>query len=342
MILNASILNGALELLPQSIASMAIIPLQMKLVYRIGQAHGYESDKTQIRDLLATLGVGTDRPVPRADRAQAASGGCSARWPAASPFAGAWRDRVRCSRSRRPMPSARWRAATTPAAVSMSTELLQAHLQRAAVEGKTLQAQYLPQIEQQARSLDPVAYRAAGAEQLAGRPLVRSRSCTPEADLARRFGGVARLYGDDRRCTPARGPMSPSSASAASAAGRPRRSPAVRSAVITLIDMDHIAESNTNRQIHALGDAYGQAKVDAMAKRIADINPSCEIRPIDEFVTRRERGAADRRLRHRARLHRPGERQGGADRAGARRQHPGRHLRCCGRSASIRCEFRQR
>ena len=55
--------------------------------------------------------------------------------------------------------------------------------------------------------------------------------------------------------------------------------------VITLIDMDHIAESNTNRQIHALGDAYGQAKVDAMAKRIADINPSCDIRPIDEFIT---------------------------------------------------------
>ena len=58
MILNASILNGALELLPQSLASMAIIPLQMKLVYKIGKAHGFELDRGAITDLLATLGVG--------------------------------------------------------------------------------------------------------------------------------------------------------------------------------------------------------------------------------------------------------------------------------------------
>ena len=57
-ILNASILNGALELLPQSMASLAIIPLQMKLVYRIGQAHGFELDRGHIKDLLATIGVG--------------------------------------------------------------------------------------------------------------------------------------------------------------------------------------------------------------------------------------------------------------------------------------------
>jgi tRNA A37 threonylcarbamoyladenosine dehydratase len=53
---------------------------------------------------------------------------------------------------------------------------------------------------------------------------------------------------------------------------------------ITLIDLDHIAESNTNRQIHALGDTYGRAKVDAMAARIAAINPACDVRPIDEFI----------------------------------------------------------
>ena len=58
MILNYAILNGALELLPQSIASMAIIPLQMKMVYRVGKAHGYELDRGHIKDLLATLGVG--------------------------------------------------------------------------------------------------------------------------------------------------------------------------------------------------------------------------------------------------------------------------------------------
>ena len=57
-ILNYAILNGALELLPQSWASMAVIPLQMKMVYRIGKAHGYELDQGHIRELLATLGVG--------------------------------------------------------------------------------------------------------------------------------------------------------------------------------------------------------------------------------------------------------------------------------------------
>jgi len=57
-ILNYAILNGALELLPQSWASMAIIPLQIKMVYGIGKAHGYELDQGHIRELLATLGVG--------------------------------------------------------------------------------------------------------------------------------------------------------------------------------------------------------------------------------------------------------------------------------------------
>ena len=58
MTLNAAILNGALELLPQSMASMAIIPLQVRLVYRIGQAHGQDLDRGHIKDFLATIGVG--------------------------------------------------------------------------------------------------------------------------------------------------------------------------------------------------------------------------------------------------------------------------------------------
>lgn len=57
-ILNAAILNGALELLPETLSTMAIIPLQMKLVYRIGKAHGYELDSGHVKDFLATAGVG--------------------------------------------------------------------------------------------------------------------------------------------------------------------------------------------------------------------------------------------------------------------------------------------
>ncbi|MCD8503479.1 MAG: DUF533 domain-containing protein [Burkholderiaceae bacterium] len=57
-ILNYAILNGALELLPQSWASVAIIPMQIKMVYRIGKAHGHELDQGHIREFLATVGVG--------------------------------------------------------------------------------------------------------------------------------------------------------------------------------------------------------------------------------------------------------------------------------------------
>ncbi len=58
MVLNYSILNGALELLPQSLASMAILPMQMKMVFRIGKTYGYELDRGHIKDFAATLGVG--------------------------------------------------------------------------------------------------------------------------------------------------------------------------------------------------------------------------------------------------------------------------------------------
>ena len=54
---------------------------------------------------------------------------------------------------------------------------------------------------------------------------------------------------------------------------------------LTLIDMDHIAESNINRQIHALESTLGQAKVLAMKDRIAQINPECLVHVVDDFVT---------------------------------------------------------
>ena len=62
-ILNHSILNGALELLPESVATMAIIPLQMKMVHGIGKRYGYSLDRGHIREFLATLGVGLTSQV---------------------------------------------------------------------------------------------------------------------------------------------------------------------------------------------------------------------------------------------------------------------------------------
>jgi tRNA A37 threonylcarbamoyladenosine dehydratase len=60
-----------------------------------------------------------------------------------------------------------------------------------------------------------------------------------------------------------------------------------RSAIgrITMIDLDNVAESNVNRQIHALSDTLGKAKVTALAERIAQINPFCEVTEIEDFIS---------------------------------------------------------
>lgn len=106
---------------------------------------------------------------------------------------------------------------------------------------------------------------------------------TEKIDFERRFGGVGRLYGDAalRRfmeahvCVIGIGGVGSWAAEALA-----------RSAIgkLTLIDLDHIAESNTNRQIHALGDEYGKAKVQAMRERILAINPLCQVTAVEEFV----------------------------------------------------------
>ena len=105
----------------------------------------------------------------------------------------------------------------------------------------------------------------------------------PEDD-ARRFGGLERLYG----VTPAQrlrqahvvvvgiGGVGSWSAEALARSGIAR---------LTLIDMDHIAESNVNRQIHALTSTFGQAKIEAMRERIAQIHPGCRVDLIDDFVS---------------------------------------------------------
>ncbi|RYF83986.1 MAG: tRNA threonylcarbamoyladenosine dehydratase [Comamonadaceae bacterium] len=102
-------------------------------------------------------------------------------------------------------------------------------------------------------------------------------------DPARRFGGLDRLYGvpGAARIRAAHvlvvgiGGVGSWTAEALARSG-------VRA--LTLIDLDHIAESNINRQIHALDTTVGQAKVEAMRERIAHIHPQCQVQAIDEFV----------------------------------------------------------
>lgn len=63
LILNAAILNGALEIMPHTMATMAIVPLQMRMVYRIGKTYGFELDRGHITDFLATVGIGLTSQV---------------------------------------------------------------------------------------------------------------------------------------------------------------------------------------------------------------------------------------------------------------------------------------
>jgi tRNA A37 threonylcarbamoyladenosine dehydratase len=104
-----------------------------------------------------------------------------------------------------------------------------------------------------------------------------------QPDLHRRFAGLERLYG-------VRGAASIRAAHVAvvgiGGVGSWAAEALARSGVgrLTLIDLDHISESNINRQIHALDSTVGQAKVLAMQQRIAQINPECIALGIEEFV----------------------------------------------------------
>ncbi len=108
--------------------------------------------------------------------------------------------------------------------------------------------------------------------------------CLNNIDFDRRFGGIARLYGVvalarfrcARICVVGVGGVGSwvVEALARSAIGH-----------ITLIDLDSIAESNINRQIHALSDTLGMAKVGALKARIVQINPYCEVTEIEDFIT---------------------------------------------------------
>lgn len=105
-----------------------------------------------------------------------------------------------------------------------------------------------------------------------------------DVDLQRRFGGLERLYGV---AGAARIQRSHVVVVGIGGVGSWAAEALARSGVgrITLIDFDHVAESNINRQIHALTSTVGQAKVSAMQERIGLINPHCKVWCIDDFVT---------------------------------------------------------
>jgi tRNA A37 threonylcarbamoyladenosine dehydratase len=113
-----------------------------------------------------------------------------------------------------------------------------------------------------------------------------SSATIPESDIDfdRRFGGVARLYGQEALTT-FRGAHV--CVVGVGGVGSWAVEALARSAIglITMIDLDNLAESNVNRQIHALSNTLGQAKVSALHDRIKQINPYCQVTEIEDFLT---------------------------------------------------------
>lgn len=103
------------------------------------------------------------------------------------------------------------------------------------------------------------------------------------SSFERRFGGIARLYGNDSLahfaqahvCVVGLGGVGSWAVEALARSGV---------GALTLIDLDNVAESNVNRQLHAVTPHFGKAKVIAMTERIAEIHADCVVHSIEDFV----------------------------------------------------------
>lgn len=102
-------------------------------------------------------------------------------------------------------------------------------------------------------------------------------------DFKRRFGGIARLYGNAalelfgtaQVCVIGVGGVGSWAVEALARSGI---------GALTLVDLDQVSESNINRQLPALGSTLGRAKVTVLAERVLDINPSCRVSVIEDFI----------------------------------------------------------
>ena len=104
-----------------------------------------------------------------------------------------------------------------------------------------------------------------------------------EVDFERRFGGIARLYG---QAALERFRGAHVAVIGVGGVGSWIVEALARSAIghLTLIDLDNVAESNVNRQIQALSGTIGQAKIAALAERIGQINPFCRVNLVEDFI----------------------------------------------------------
>jgi uncharacterized protein (DUF697 family)/tellurite resistance protein len=153
-ILKYAILNGALELLPQGLATMAIVPLQMKMVYGVGKAYGFSLDKGHIKELIATVGVGMTSQVVEGFARDLLGG-------LAKKFLGKTAGKIVKTATGAAMSFATTYALGQVAKQyyaggrKLSSVDMRALFGREVERAKGLYAQHKPQIEQSARTLDP-------------------------------------------------------------------------------------------------------------------------------------------------------------------------------------------
>ena len=105
-----------------------------------------------------------------------------------------------------------------------------------------------------------------------------------DTNQIRRFAGVARLYGENGLQTFEKAHVL---VAGLGGVGSWAVEALARSGIgeLTLMDFDHIAVSNVNRQLHAIEDNFGKSKSEAMAERVRQINPQIKLNIIDEFLT---------------------------------------------------------
>ncbi len=114
--------------------------------------------------------------------------------------------------------------------------------------------------------------------------VVRQRMNDIPNDTDRRFGGLSRLFGPGALVALQHAHVA---IVGIGGVGSWAAEALARSGVgaLTLIDLDHVGESNINRQVHALTDTLGQAKIEAMADRVRGVNAQCKLTLIDDFLT---------------------------------------------------------
>jgi tRNA A37 threonylcarbamoyladenosine dehydratase len=113
---------------------------------------------------------------------------------------------------------------------------------------------------------------------------VKGADSVDAPDLERRFGGLRRLYGTAAydRVRAARIAIVGLGGVGSWAVEALARSGV---ATLVLIDLDHVAESNINRQVQALDSTLGMAKAQALARRVGDIHPACRVTTVEDFVS---------------------------------------------------------